>query len=221
MIAAPFTGVVIDTSTKLTSSEARALYAAGVRTVGRYVFFGPPHVGDIDAAELTMLIGAGLTVFLIQHVRNPGWVGSTQTGIDDSEAAIANARAAGYDDDNGDLCLALDLEGCKMGDPAHAAAWCTAVAAAGYRPLVYIGYASGMVTPGMDALAGDPRFWCDYAPISARPIPSRGYSLHQQAQTTLAGVGVDRDTILDADGLVGLGPDVAAGTEGGSGGTGV
>ena len=220
MIATPFTDVVIDTSTKLTSSEAKALYAAGVRTVGRYLFFRYPQgPGDLDAAELAALVDAGLTVFAIQHVRNPGWTGSSSLGGADAQAAIANAQAAGYVGDG--LCLALDLEGCKTGDPAHAAAWCTAVGSAGYRPLVYIGYASGMVTPGMGALAGDPRFWCDYAPISARPIPSRGYSLHQQAQTTLAGVGVDRDTILDADGLVGLGPDVAAGTEGGSGGTGV
>ncbi len=220
MIAAPFTGVVIDTSTKLTSSEATALYAAGVRTVGRYVFFRfPQGPGDLDAAELAALVDAGLTVFAIQHVRNPGWTGSYAQGVADAQAAIANAQAAGYVGDR--LCLALDLEGCKAGDPDQAAAWCSRIAISGYRPLVYIGYASGMVTPGMDALAGDPRFWCDYAPISARPIPSRGYSLHQQAQTTLAGVGVDRDTILDADGLVGLGPDVAAGTEGGSGGTGV
>jgi hypothetical protein len=203
----PVGSAVADTSAKLSLSEARALWAAGERTIIRYVFFGPARPGDIDAAEIAMLTGLGFTVLLVQHVRNPGWVGSTETGEADAGWAMKNAAAAGYAPSLG-LYLGLDLEGVGRGGPAHAAAWCARLV--GYAALVYVGYASGMTTATLDALEGDPiwadypvRFWADYAALSQRPTPSKGWTLHQQAQTTVAGIGIDRDTVMQG-GLCGL-----------------
>lgn len=205
--------LVVDTSTKLTASEAKALKAAGVAGVFRYVFFGSPRPGDIDADELQLLTEAGLTVCLVQHVRNPGWRGSAMTGTGDAGAAMANAIRAGYVSPSGGplLAMGLDLEGIGEGGPDHAQAWCSTLA--GYRPLVYVGYASGMTTAVLDSLAGDPSFWADFAPISQRPVPTKLYAMHQHAQSAIAGIGVDRDDILQP-GIYGLATgDPAAGGE--------
>jgi len=202
----PVGSAVADTSWKLSASEARALWAAGERTIIRYVFFGPARPGDIDAAELAMLTGLGFTVILVQHVRNPGWVGSVDTGAADAQWAMRNAQAVGYGPlGNGKLPIGLDLEGIGKGGPSHAAGWCNALALAncGHFPLPYIGYASGMTTQTLDALSGDPVFWCDYAELGQRPTPTKRYTLHQQAQTTVAGIGIDRDTVMQ-EGLCGL-----------------
>ena len=197
-------GLIVDTAGKLNASSAARLYAAGVRWVWRYVFFrAPGPSGDLDPAELAAINAAGLGVLLVQHVRNPGWTGSSQTGASDAAAAIANAVRAGCvgrpdlpSGDPGRPVLALDLEGCRTGDPEHAAAWVPVVDAAGYRPGVYVGYASGMTTATLDALPGQPIFWCDYAALTQRPLPTGGYHLHQHAGEVLAGVGVDRDDLL-------------------------
>ena len=64
-------GICADTSFRIGLSTARGLYTAGVRTLVRYVFFGPPKPGDIDASELALLVGVGFTVVLVQHTRSP------------------------------------------------------------------------------------------------------------------------------------------------------
>lgn len=213
LVPTPVTsGIVIDTSTKLSAHEAASLYQAGVRAVGRYVFFRHPQgVGDLDAAELALLTAAGLVVFVVQHVRNPGWIGSAMTGATDAVAAIANARAACYlpqpDLPSGDVgrpVIVLDLEGIGHGGPEHAAAWCPFIDREGYRPAIYVGYASGMTTATLDALVGRPMMWADFAPLSSRPMPTAGYDMHQQSQTTMCGVGVDRDTLLTPGAFSGL-----------------
>jgi Domain of unknown function (DUF1906) len=198
---------VVDTSAKITASSAAALYSAGVRTVGRYVFFGSPRAGDIDAAELELLTAAGLTVFLIQHVRNPGWVASAAEGLADGKTAVANAQKASYASAGALLSLALDMEGVRNPGSdafAHADSWCREVRKAGYWPLVYVGYDSGLDGDALDGLGGEPAFWCDYAPLSARPKPAMGYALHQQMQTSINGMPVDVDAVLQDSMVYGL-----------------
>jgi hypothetical protein len=190
--------IVIDTNGKISSSEAQALRAAGVTAIWRYVFFGSPRPGDIDSAELNILLNAGLTVLLVQHVRNPGWMASPDQGTADGRAAVANAIKAGY---VGRVALALDLEGVRNGAYEHAVAWCAEVRAASYRPVVYVGYSSGMAAAQLDALGPDVVFWADFAPLTMRPHPARGYALHQHPQSVIAGVAVDVDEVL-IDGVI-------------------
>jgi len=203
--------LVADTNAKVSASEARALVACGLKAIGRYVFFGSPRPGDIDEGELQLLTAAGLCVYLIQHVRNPSWHASEQSGTADAQAAISNAIRAGYDLPHGSdappLALVLDMEG--LGNPgpgafAHASAWCEAVVLAGYQPAVYVGYDSGLSSPALDSLPGLPVFWVDFGDPHQRPTPKRGYALRQHAQSTLAGIGVDIDTVLQDGALYGL-----------------
>lgn len=197
--AVALTDLVVDTNMKITAAEAVALYAAGVRVIVRYVFFGPARAGDIDATELQGLLAAGLTVVLVQHPRLPkNNVLSDATGHSDASWAIKNALAAGYDPSvvSARLHLALDMEGVVSGGNVHAPAWCTDVYAAGFGVLVYNGYACGISSAQCDALPGSPEFWCDAAPLKVRPAPAVGYALHQQMQSIVAGIGVDKNEVL-------------------------
>lgn len=197
-------GLVVDTSAKLTRSNYRALKTAGVATVLRYVFFGSPRPGDLDMTELADAADESVAIGVVQHVRNPGWHASSTVGNSDGLACVANAIKAGYVGNPGDqpLVTALDLEG--LGNPgsdviAHAKAWIQVVRSAGYAPLIYVGYDSGVTSAGLDAL-GCPT-WCDFAPLTSRPRPAMGHVLHQQRQSMLAGIQVDVDDVL-IDGAV-------------------
>jgi hypothetical protein len=203
-------GSVIDTNMKLSATEARALFTAGARVAIRYVFFGPARPGDLDAAELTLLTDEGFTVLAVQHPRSPANnTLSALTGGSDAAWAIKNAIEAGYDPavpqpDGKPPALILDMEGVKgawSGAVAHAHAWATAVAAAGFRVMVYCGYDCGMTSADCDALPGDPLFWCDAGPYNMRPAPHVGFVLKQHMQSTLAGIGVDKNDVLQ-DGVV-------------------
>ena len=198
-----------DTSFKLSFSEAKALWAAGERVLIRYVFFGPPRPGDVDKAELDMLLSIGFIVVLVQHVRSAeqglsGWIATSDRGHADSGWATTNAIACGYITPAGDplLSLCVDLEDIVRGGPDFASAWCGDMVK--YGPVAYVGFASGQSTTTLDALPNTPKFWADYAPLPMRPTPSRGWDMHQQAQTTVAGIGIDRDTVLTDGTIYGL-----------------
>ena len=195
-----------DLSVKLSRSEALALWAAGERVLIRYIFFGPARPGDIDAAELDMLLAIGFIVLLVQHVRSPeqglsGWIATADRGHSDSAWATRNAVAAGYVAPDGDplLSLGVDLEDIIRGGPEYAYAWCLDMVK--YGPLAYVGFVSGQSTGTLDGLPNMPRFWADFAPLPLRPTPSRGWDMHQHAQETVAGVPVDRDEVL-TDGMI-------------------
>jgi hypothetical protein len=202
-------GIVVDTNTKLSASEAKALRACGVAAVCRY---GPlPNNGaggDLDATEIASITGEGIVVWIIQHPRDPKWnTLSAATGAADAAHILAHCQAIGYAPG---ATVGLDMEGVKDPGPsaaAHAKAWVQALLAAGYRALVYIGYCPGMVAMDLEALAilGDVEFWSDFEALTAHPAPPQGWALHQQPQTTLAGIGVDRDTVLRDGVIYGMG----------------
>lgn len=224
-------GLTVDTNTKLSQSEATAMWAAGVRTIIRYVFFLAARAGDIDLGELTMLLAIGFTVVLVQHPRESKYnVLSDTTGHADAAWATKNALDAGYDPrrlpaDAKKIRLALDMEGVKnpgANSFAHARAWVVDVLAAGFAVIVYIGFDPGLTSAQCDELVAlgaqvqgctedDVEFWLDASgmptgsPHDVRPLPSKGYALHQHPTSNLAGVEVDRNTVMKDGVLFGLG----------------
>jgi hypothetical protein len=196
--------LAIDTDWRLGPSTARGLWDAGVRAICRYVGLHGPAAGDIDAQELQALIAQGFVVWLVQHTRSPANnILTAETGAADAAAAIHCALAAGYDPalvPRGEglhaPSLVLDLEGVQGSSVAHATAWCLAVGAAGFGPVVYCGYDPGITGQQIDALPCDPELWCDAGPYSERPKASKPYALKQQESSTLAGVEIDRDEVL-------------------------
>ena len=195
----------VDTSGKLTPAMARALagsswQGAPIRFVFRYVPLpGNAGHGDIDPGELEAIIGAGLMLGLVQHCRLPGWAASGMQGTLDGKAASYAAKLAGY---QLGAHLAFDLEGCRdSGAPvaAHVNAWAAEVSAAGYEPLLYVGYAAGLGPAELYDLPLVNAYWSDYGP---RSVATRGFCLRQHAQTALAGITVDPD-VATADVLGG------------------
>jgi hypothetical protein len=214
--------VVIDTNTKISRSEALALVKAGVTVIIRYVFFGPARPEDLDAEELDGLLDAGLTVVVVCHVpsgpkRSNGsdpWHATGDLGRQHSLAAVANAIKAGYVTPDGGprLSFASDHENVSNADRDavdYVRQSCVVRAASNFGPLPYIGFAAGVTASDLDAIAGDPtcgdpEFWCDFASLKDRPNPTRGFALHQHAESQLAGIEVDRDDVLKNGVVFGL-----------------
>ena len=143
----------VDTNAKLTAQSAQKLREANyqgqtIDFVARYVSIGPAAPGDITSQELEAILGAGLALLLVQHVRRPGWVPSDAQGAVDGGHAAQSASAAGYPQT---AHIAFDLEGVAPGTSAdvviaHANAWSAAVVAAGYQAMLYVGY-NAVLTP--------------------------------------------------------------------------
>ena len=187
----------VDCSQKLTANELFAFKlqsAICVRFVVRYVFFGPPRPGDLDLSETQTVLDAGLTLLVVQHVRDHDWSPSKQLGDSDGGWAAKNAEAAGYPPGLG-LHIALDLEGvaaASWGAPTieHAETWCSAVLAGGYRPVIYVGYKCGLTPQQLYDLPNVDRYWSDAGP---RSVVTRGFCMKQHAEITMAGIFVDPD----------------------------
>ena len=204
-------GLIVDTSQKITRVQAKALYAAGVRAIGRYVSFGPARSGDLDTGELLDLTGEGHVVWGIQHPREPADnTLSADTGKSDADWAITNSVAAGYDPSvvEGPLSLTLDMEGLKNPGPssfAHANMWNGlvdfGVGGAGFKPLDYLGYDSGITSANCDSMPDEVEFWLDDGPYSERPSPARKFAMRQGISKVIAGVNVDLNTLLK-DGVI-------------------
>jgi len=181
----------VDTNFKLTPAGAQSLYASGIRGVARYVSLHEPEpASDITAEELAGILGAGLGLWLVQHVLMPGWIASADLGRKLGAAARDNAAAVGY---LPGAHLALDLEGCRtVGTDvtAYVEAWAGEVAP--YLPLLYVGYAAGLTPAELYALPSVHFYWSDFGP---RSVDVCGFAIKQHAQTAVAGIPVDPDTI--------------------------
>lgn len=179
-----------------------------VSFVVRPVFFGPPKDTDIDAAELQAWLAAKIGVALYQHPRFPkDNVLSHQTGVDDTAWFVRNALAVGYDPSKlipGSLPLLAtpDLEGVQNPPSVpYAAACTTGLRAAGFGPLLYLGFACGLKSADCDAMPGDPVWWPDFAPLDERPRPARGIAMHQHPQIQFCGFPADLDEAIAGGGF--------------------
>lgn len=185
-----------DCATKLTAASATALAAADymgqqLRFAWRYVPLpGNGAAHDIDAAEAEAICDAGLILLLVQHCRAGLWYASEEHGRLDGATAATYARVAGYPRG---ACIALDLESVANSGPpviAHCNAWCAAVVAAGYKPVVYVGFSPGLNDVELYQLHFVDRYWSDFG---FRHVAVRSFCCKQHAQMTIAGIQVDPD----------------------------
>jgi hypothetical protein len=219
LVSRPFnagSGILVDTNYKPTELQARQMWAAGVRGIWRYVFFGPARPGDLDGAELQILLGLGFWVGCVQHVPKESWHADISTGLAHAQSSVSNAIRAGYVTPEGQhpVALALDMEG--IGNPgasslAYARVSLQVRHTQGYQGVVYCGYDSGLKSEDLDSLNDDEscggsmlEWWCDFAPLTSRPVPARGYAGHQKPQSVLGGVPVDVDQVLRDNAIYGL-----------------
>lgn len=193
-----------DVSSKLNAQSAtnlaRAAMSNGNRAtfVWRYVSLDTEPDGsgrypvDIDPAERDAILDAGLTLLLVQHVNYPGWYASALNGASHGKAAANHAAWAGYPKG---CHLACDLEGVASGDSAAQIAdyvngWCRQVIAAGYLPVLYVGYACGLNSKQLWELPLVSRYWSDFG---QRSVDNRGFCMVQGREEVVASIKIDVD----------------------------
>lgn len=157
----------------------------------------PPSPADITTPERDKILRR-FPLGLVQHVLNPGWVATNDNGKALGAAAAAHAKLVGYP---GGCHLGVDMEGIHdVGQPVldFLAAWIAEAHAAGFRVVVYWGYAFQVDPAKVVALLGpEDVFWSDYGQHA--PPPGAGFVVRQHAQVTVAGIGVDPDEDTGTD----------------------
>ena len=189
-------GLIVDTSAKVGPSVAAAVKAKGYLGIVRYV----PHVGaagkaDITASETETILGTGLGLLLVQHVRVSPWDPAKYSGHDDGMAAASRALGIDYPLAAHIFC---DLEGpaaggdCRVHAIDYANDWADAVVAAGYRAGCYVGYGLPLSPQELYLLHRMTSYWSD---AGTRQVAVRGFAMKQKPQITIAGVPFDPDVV--------------------------
>lgn len=191
---APASAKCCDTSVKLLPAMIADLARAGYRAIGRYVPLpGNRASSDVDEAEAQAILGAGLSYWLVQHVREPPWRPSEHHGMADGLSAANAARAAGYPST---AHIFLDLEGVSGGAPdakKFAEDWAASVRASGFSAGLYVGYGVPLDADALYLLHGFDAYWADPGP---RNVSTRGICLKQWPSTVAAGLQVDEDSVM-------------------------
>jgi Domain of unknown function (DUF1906) len=193
--AAAATG--FDSDTVLTAASAALFKAQGYAFCIRYLSLGgKQNPGDLTTAEAENILGAGLALMAVQHVRSPGWMPSEALGQLDGGNAAKNALAVGF---SGDVCIWLDLEGVSPAASAqnvinHCSAWYDAVAAEGFTPGLYVGVSAVLES---EQLYEDLPFQHYWKSASTVPdVATRGYQMVQYLVPALVnGIAIDGDSV--------------------------
>ena len=184
-----------DADTVLTAGLAQQFFALGYRFCVRYVSRSTDSPTDLSSQEAGDILGSGLALMAVQHVRSPGWSPTGELGQQDGAAAAANAGAVGFPPAVNVWC---DLEGVVAGTAAQAVidycqAWFDAVAAGGFLPGLYVG-ASAILTGQQLLDLPFQHYWQSQSQVP--DIPDRGYQLIQLFPSlTVNGVGIDLDVV--------------------------
>lgn len=203
---APVGALFADTDSPVRGAALTAFKSEGFSGLARYLSrtIGQ-NPGDLSPTEAQAILGAGLAIVPVQHVRPAGWTPTAALGVEAGMAAARNAASVGCP---AGVCVWLDLESVSAdADPAdvigYCEAWFSQVSAAMFVPGLYVG-----VSPGLDADQLYERlsvrhYW--HAGSSSAPIPAvRGVQIVQTiADKSLNGVGYDSN-VVRADALGGL-----------------
>jgi hypothetical protein len=150
-----------DANVVLTTSTARAFYAAGYRFAVRYVPRVKRHVNDLTRVELATILRAGLSAMIAQHVALPGWHPDEALGRAYGQVAALEADSCGY---SFGATLWCDLEEVakettRQQGIDYANAWFEAVQDAGYQPGLYVGYGAGLGAQDLFHALKFERYW--------------------------------------------------------------
>lgn len=184
---APFPALGFDCVTVMTPQRASALKAAGMSFAIRYL-------GSVTAAELKIILDAGLLFMPVTFSRAPGWVPTAAMGTSDGTLDVQHLQSAGIPQG---CTVWIDLEG-TAGSAPVVAAWvnarATVIRAAGYDVGLYVGAGDVLNGQQLYSLAQVDRYWRS---LSAVPTPDTcGWCMMQLYKTIeLAGTEIDVDCI--------------------------
>lgn len=185
---APFPALGYDCITVMDATRASALKAAGMAFAIRYL-------GSVTAAELAIILDAGLLFMPVTFSREPGWVPTPGMGTQDGQVDVQHLQALGLPKG---CTVWIDLEGvASTVSAADVATWindrAAVIQAAGYDAGLYVGAGDGLDGGQLYALANINRYWRSLSDV---PQPSCGWALMQLYKTvTLAGTEVDIDCV--------------------------
>jgi hypothetical protein len=186
---------IVDTDNKMTAALVRQVLEQGFAGIVRYVPL--PGVGaaaDIDAAELELILNAGLGIYLVQHSRFEGWDPTKASGQTDATTAIQFAKMAGY---LPKAHIFLDLEGILVGAPAagpttFANDWADTIVAAGFQAGCYVGFDVPLSPQQLFDLHKVNSYWSD---PGLRQVATRGFAVKQEAAIHIGGTSFDPDVV--------------------------
>lgn len=198
-------GKALDTDTPISDFVLDEISRQGYLGVGRYVPLpGNDASRDCSRNEATNITNRGLGLWLVQHVRMPGWSPGQHSGGADGLHAAQWAASIDY---QAEAHIFLDLEGIEPYTPhvavateQYAVAWAASVRQLGFSAGLYVGYDVPLSPRELYMLHGFDAYWSDPGP---RSVITRGFCCVQGRQVKIAGVSFDEDTIqLDKLGCV-------------------
>lgn len=207
MISSPIPGgaLLADTDCVVTPHLATAFKAHagpdGRRIAGviRYLSRGAPQAtGDLSAAEIGVIHGAGLGLGLVQHCPpTRRWWPCGMLGAQYGRAAAENARSLGAP---AGTPIAVDIESpmpaARASDLyAYENAWSAQVEAAGYQPVLYL---AQQIPPDLDSEGLYHRIRARLYWRAAGHLPDvavRGWCMTQSLPILIGAAAVDLDTV--------------------------
>lgn len=184
-----------DVNQPISGAQAAEFKAAGFDACIRYIPRLPSLAkNNLTAPEMAAILGAGLSLSVVQHVSPDNWLPTAALGESYGQFAATYSEQIGYPKG---AMIWLDLEmvspQAKVQDiEDYCHLWFGHVGSFGYVPGLYVGWQTGL-TP--DRLYSLPyvHYWKGYnADI---PIPTRGYQIVQSTQKTLNGITYDPNVI--------------------------
>ena len=187
--------MAFDVNQPLTGAQAAEFKAAGFGAVIRYI----PRTsaltkGNLTAPEIAAIIGAGLSLSVVQHVSPDNWQPNEELGANYGGYASAYCNHIGLPEG---VNVWLDLE---MVNPAsqpqdiidYCTEWYDWVHGGGYEPGLYVGWQTGLSPAQLYDLPFK-SYWKGYN--ADVPIPKRGYQIIQSTQKTLNGITYDPNVV--------------------------
>ncbi|WP_347905984.1 DUF1906 domain-containing protein [Pseudomonas purpurea] len=192
--SAPANSRGFDADTVLSSATAQQFAAQGYTFCLRYLSLGAEQdAGDLSSSEASDILASGLALMVVQHVDDPGWSPSQNTGQTNGNNAATNADSIGLPPGMNVWC---DLEGVAASSTAqdvinYCTAWYSAVSAAGYVPGLYVGSDAVLTGSQLYDLPFQ-HYWQSCSEVPA--LPERGYQMVQTlVQAPVNGIGIDQD----------------------------
>jgi hypothetical protein len=190
-VKAAVAGAGFDCNTPLNAAQAAAFKAQGMEFVVRYVPRTPALIpGNLTAAEIEIILSAGLALMAVQHVAMPGWEPGAALGTNYGAYAASYAKTIGLPPG---INLWCDLEEVAASSTTqqvidYCAAWFTAVSEAGYIPGLYCGWNIILTAQQIYDLPFK-HYWKAYNYDNG--VATRGFQLIQEPQLRLNGVVYD------------------------------
>jgi hypothetical protein len=185
-IDTPLTDAMLDAllSTDLHALVPSAPPGSYPMVIVRYVGLQGPARGDISAAELQRILDHPKRpiLLLVQHVEAGMWVAYAVSGIVHADAAVADAKAAGYD--AAGLSLIVDMESlnASISGLSYAQNWLNVTSGDGFGKALYEGFDAGLT--GQQLLDLLCPLWSDAGP---RVLPGGATFAAKQTRTIKIG----------------------------------